>query len=54
METPRPCSPLAQMESQAFDEVIFFWPRYILSFLSLALIMHVTDFALHDLVSFRS
>lgn len=24
METPRPCSPLAQMESQAFDEVIYF------------------------------
>ena len=23
METPRPCSPLAQMESQAFGEVIF-------------------------------
>ena len=23
METPRPCSPLAQMEAQAFGEVIF-------------------------------
>lgn len=46
METPRPCSPLAQMEFQAFDEVIIILSQCS-HFRNLIIHLCITKFSYH-------